>query len=252
MKHSIIVLRNAWRLAILAGTLAAFASCSSEGDTDAPGSLPSDRQVIKDVTPKNKQGLIDVYTTRGKSGEAYLHPKELAWYFDRGVVIEREAGVPEAPDAVVIISGLARYVWTGNDYRYHKFLVTDNGYKNVPTPDDDDILTFVKSNLNKVFNSRDHKITSIESLDISKDAPRTWHTVNSFTVPFDVRYKYINSNTTVEEREAVMEIRLYRDNVESAMSNLMATEAKYKQLGVETFTQAEIKAMKTLRDTGSL
>ena len=214
----------------------------------APGILPSDKQVVADITPRDKQNVVDVYVTKGKSGEAYFHKRDLVWYFDRGAVVKRKANISGASDAVVVVSGLARYVWIGRDYKFQKFLVTDNSYEGIPSPDKKELLKIVKDNLKKVFMSRDHTITEIGSIGFDDNGSWIWHTANSFTVPFKIRYKTIINNTTVEAREDVFDIRFYRADVDSPINNLMATEKSRNPLGQQKYAAAEISSMKTLRD----
>ena len=224
-------------------------ACTSNAEeSDAPGILPSDKQVIADITPRDKANVVDVYVTEGKSGEAYFHKNDLVWYFDRGAVVKRKANISGAPNAVVAVSGLARYIWVGRDYKFHKFLVTDNSYEGIPAPNKKELLKLVKSNLNKVFMSRDHTITEIGSVEFHENASWIWHAANSFTVPFKIKYKTIVNNTTIETREDVFDIRFYRADVDSPINNLMATEKTRNSLGRETYAAADIGKMKTLRD----
>lgn len=233
------------RLLLMMAVLS-VAACGSESSADA-GAYPSDDQVITDVTPKNKKGLIDVEVVDGKSGEAYLHPKDLVWYWDRGVVVKREANLAGAPDAVLLVGGLARYQKMGTQYKYAGFLTTYNEYEGIPRPDQDELMDFVKANLKKVFMSRDHNIMAVDELELIDDAKWNWHSEKSFSVPFHVRYKHRNSYTTIEERNARFDIRFYRATIDAPVDNLMATEADYKALGTETHKQQEIDQMKTLR-----
>jgi hypothetical protein len=96
------------------GILVCAAACG--GDEAESGALPGDQQVIADVTPDNKDDLLDVSVTDGRRGEAYFHSDDMNWYWDRGVVIKRRAVLDGAPDAVVVVGGLARYVLTGDQY----------------------------------------------------------------------------------------------------------------------------------------
>lgn len=218
---------------------------SSEGGSSS--AFPSDEQVIQDATPKNRKGLIDVQVVEGKQGEAYLHPKNLVWYWDRGIVIKREAKVDGAPDAVVVIGGLARYQKMGDHYKYAKFLTTYNSYEGIPEPDTDELVRYVKDNLKEVFVSRDHNITEISRIELNEGQPWDWHTPNSFSVPFTFRYKEIASNTRIDEREDLIAVRFYRNALDAPIHALMATEEDRTILGSETYSEDEVRAMKTLR-----
>ncbi len=184
---------NAAAFAVLLALAFATTSCSG-ASTDSEGrTLPSDAEVIADVTPDDTENVVSVEVVPGKSGEAYLHENDLAWYFDRGVVVKRKAPLDGAPNAVVAVGGLARYVWTGSGYQYSRFLTTYNEYEGIPAPDDDELLDYVNDHLADVFQSRDHTIVEISSVKLA-DSPRKWHSVTSFTVPFRISYKYIKNN----------------------------------------------------------
>ena len=233
--------------AALVAALCAGTGACGDGEA-AAGALPSDNQVITDVTPNNQDGLIDVSVTKGKRGEPYLHRNDLNWYWDRGVVIRRRANLEGAPDAVVAIGGLARYVLVGDRYQYSTFLTTYNEYEGIPAPGEAELIEFVEDNLSKVFVSRDHTITDVSSVSIADDVPWTWHSANSFSVPFFIAYKHKNSYTTLQARHALFDIRFYRDDIASPVNNLVATEKSRDVLGVEQFTADALDSMRTLRD----
>lgn len=226
--------------------LFSIGACGSENEA-ASGALPSDERVVADVMPGNKDGFVDLYVTNGKRGEAYLHEDDLTWYWDRGVVVKRNAEIAGVPDAVLVVGGLARYQRVGDRYQYYKFLTTYNEYEGIPAPRDDELVDFVKGNLLKVFMSRDHLITEVSSVELSEGSPWIWHTAKSFSVPFNINYKYIKSNTTIEARDDLFDIRFYRTSVDSPVDKLLATERSRKQTALEQHTVDDIQNMKTLR-----
>ncbi len=233
---------------ILAVILApSLAACGSATD-DEGRQLPSDKQVIADVTPSDTEDIVSVDVVKGKSGEVYLHKSDLAWYFDRGVVVKRKAEISGAPDAVVIVGGLARYALIGDRYQYLKFLTTYNEYEGIPAPSDKELLSYVRDNLTDVFVSRDHTIVEVGSVKIRTDQSRVWHTALSLTVPIEIAYKVIKNNTTVEGREDVFDVRFYRESIDAPLKGLLATEKSRQQLGEQHYSEAEIRNMKTLRE----
>ena len=233
-----------WGLALLLAPL--LGGCGGS-HTDGEGRrLPDDDQVISDVTPNDESNVLGVETTPGKTGEAYLHKNNLAWYFDRGVTVRRKAGIEGAPDAVVVVGGLARYVWTGERYDYQEFLTTYNEYEGIPAPSDRELVDYVETNLASVFVSRDHTIVNVDSVTL-EDQPWNWHSPTSFTVPFRIRYEHVISNTTVETRDDVVDVRFYRDAVEAPIRNLLASERSREVLGHRQHEASEIQNMPTLR-----
>jgi hypothetical protein len=205
---------------------------------------PSDEQVIADAV-KNKNGLIEATCTAGKTGEAYFHSKDKAFYWDRGVVIKRKAGIDGAPDAVVIVRGLARYNFTSGSYSYKQFLTTSNEYTGIPAPSSDDLLAYVKKNLKQVF-ALPHNITEVKSVAVSGEPNWKWHTAIRFTVDFDLSYKEIVSYTDVAEIQATYSITFYRKDLNSTPHTLMVDSRKREERAREKFTAAQVKQMPTL------
>ena len=206
---------------------------------------PTDSQVISDLN-LNKEGLIDAYCVKGKTGHQYWHTSDKTWYWERGVVIKRKAGISGAPDAVVIISGLARYHTDGNKYSYYKFLTSDNQYEGIPAPSGSDLVAFVKRELQNVFIGRAHNIMEVSSVELIQDAPWEWHNAGSFTAKFLITYKMLISYTEVAQRVGQYDIRFYRENIDSPIHSLMSTETSYEVKEVKKYTNTEISQMKSL------
>jgi hypothetical protein len=146
-----------------------------------------------------------------------------------------------------VIGGLARYVLTGDRYKYYKFLSTYNEYEGIPAPEDGELTKFVERNLGKVFAGRDHTITEVSSVDIAGEGKWIWHSATSFTVPFTIAYKYKNSYTTIESRRDLFDVRFYREGIDSAVNNLLATEKGRELLGTERFAPEQLDSIETLR-----
>ena len=212
------------------------------GDVVASGGLPSDRQVIADVTPADKENVVAIEVTDA-DGEAYLHDRDLVWYYDRGVKVKRKAHLAEAPKAVVVVGGLARYIKVGDEYTYQRFLTTYNEYEGIPSPSGKALTKFVTANLQKVFQGRAHNIVEVESVKLTKDKSWVWHNPKSFTVPFVIQYDQVTSYTTVETREDEIDIRFYRQSVDADVDNLLATERNRKQLGVKEYEAEEVERL---------
>jgi len=235
----------AWMLA--AALSAAVSACGASAKDPEGRLLPDDAQVIRDVTPRDREGVIDVATVDGSSGEAYFHSGDLAWYFDRGVVVRRKANIAGLPDAVLVVGGLARYVYNGNSYEYAKLLVSYNEYEGIPRPSDADLVELVENRLPEVFVGREHLVLGVDTVRLVKDRRPTWHSATSFSVPFVIRYRYRTSNTSIDDRHDVFEIRFYKQEVDSPIHALMATEHERNVLDTETLAASDIDSMKTLR-----
>jgi len=232
---------------LLAVALPLCAACSGASSDPEGRALPSDRQVVRDVTPPDRDNVVDVDVASGSSGEAYLHPSDLVWYFDRGVVVKRKANLAEAPDAVLVVGGLARYQLFDNEYRFQRFLTTYNEYEGIDSPSGRDLRTFVENNLQQVFVGREHKVLDVAEVSLDTETPQVWHTPLSFSAVFRIRYTQRTSDTTLEERLDDFDVRFYRNGVEQPPGSLMATERSRTVVGTETRPASEIDAMKSLR-----
>jgi hypothetical protein len=208
---------------------------------------PSDEQVLRDAI-KSKTGLIEAHCAKGSTGEQHWDESDRTWYWDRGVVIKRKANIAGAPNAVVTVRGLARYNVTAGRYSFKKFLYTDSRYEGIPAPTAAQLVAYVKANLKAVFQSREHLITAVDAIELNPGGAWTWHTANSFTVPFRMTYKQLASHTDIETRRVLVDIRFYRNDLNSPIRDLLATEKKRESLGRQTYTEAQVKTMKTLRD----
>ena len=229
-------------------TVLPLCTACSGADSDAEGrALPSDRQVIADVTPPDRDNVVEVRVASGGDGEAYLHATDLVWYFDRGVVVKRKANLAEAPDAVLVVGGLARYQLYDDEYRFQRFLPTYNEYEGIAAPSDRDLSVFVQDNLRQVFIGREHNVLEIAEVSLDRETPKVWHTPLSFSAAFRIRYTYRTSDTTLEERIDDFDIRFYRTSVEDPPGSLMATEKAREVTGTEIREAGEIDGMKSLR-----
>ena len=235
------------RTGLLAFGLALLAACGSDARDEDGRALPSDEQVIADVTPADDPDVVDVQVVSDSSGESYLHADSLVWTFDRGAVVKRRAGLPDAPDAVLLVGGLARYELVGDEYRYRRFLTTYNEYEGIPAPSRKELTRFVSDNVAQVFVGREHNILAVDGIELQRDEPWTWHTPNSFTVPFAVSYTERSNDTTLERRRGIYEIRFYRESVSAPLSSLLPTEASRSVIEAQTLDARELDSMPTLR-----
>ena len=235
------------RTELLAFGLALLAACGNDARDEDGRALPSDKQVIADITPANDPDVVDVSVVAGSVGESYLHRDSLVWTFDRGAVVKRRAGLPEVPDAVVVVGGLARYQLVGDRYEFRRFLTTYNEYEGIPAPSRKELTRFVRENVANVFVGREHNILAVDDIELQRDEPWTWHTPNSFTAPFLVSYTERRNNTTLEQRVGIYEIRFYRDSVTSPLRSLLPTETSRSVVDTQTLDARILDGMPTLR-----
>jgi hypothetical protein len=213
----------------------------------AANAQPSDSQVITDCI-KNKDGLIEATCTKGKTGEQYWHSGDQAWYWDRGVVIKRKANINGAPNAVVVVKGLARYNVLGGKYTFKKFYTTSNEYEGIPTPSSEALTNYVNQNLKKVFNGREHSITEVSTVVIDPEKGWTWHEITRFSVPIIIQYKEVVNNTEIADKKGVFDIMFYRKDANSLPHNFLSVETGATEIGRRKYTEQQIKMMKSLAD----
>ena len=223
------------------------AACSGASEDAEGRRLPNDRQVVADATPADTENVVDVHVTDGGSGESYLHTGNLVWVYDRGVVIKRKANLEGLPKAVVVVGGLARYQLVGDEYVYQRFLTTYNEYEGIPAPSTKELLRYVEENLGQIFMGREHNILGIDTVELDADKNWLWHTPNSFSAPFTIRYRQRKNNTTVEDRSDTFDIRFYRNATDEPLHNLLATETSQSTLATEVLESSAIDRMPTLR-----
>ena len=235
-------------VSFVAACMVMLATACNNAASDAEGRrLPTDAQVVADVTPADKENVVDVRTVEDRAGESYLHRNDLVWTYDRGVVIRRDAQLPELPDAVVVVGGLARYQLVGDEYVFRRFVTSYNEYEGIPAPSTGELKRFVTRHINKVFEGREHYVLSIQSVDAQLEQGLLWHNPNSLTAAFVIRYRLRRNNTTVEDRAGTFDIRFYRTAIDQPLNNLLATETGRSVLGTETLEATALDGMPTLR-----
>ena len=202
-------------------------------------SFPSDKQVLRDIKI-NKKGLIDAYCVNSKKEKLYWHSEDQTWYWDKSVVIKRDIAVREAPDASIIIQGIARYHSDGNHYSFYKFLTTSNHYEGIPSPSAKELEEFVKKNLPDVFIGRAHNIIEVNDVKLNPDFNWEWHNPKSFSTEFSINYKEIVSYNDVSDRTGIFRIRFYRNELYGPIVNLLASEKSRKDHSKIKYTSEEI------------
>lgn len=234
-------------LSLIASLALPIAACGDASNDPEGPRLPTDAQVIQDITPPDTGNVVDVDVVKDRMGQSYLHLTDRAWYYDRGAVIRRKTHLSGAPDAVFVVGGLARYQLIGEQYEFARFLTTYNEFEGISAPSERELTKYVEGNLQQVFVSRDHNIIAVSSVELLMDPGWVWHTPESFSVPFRIRYDHRRNRTTIEEREDVFDIRFYRTAIDAPIRTLMATERSRTVIGEKQLFADAIDQMKTLR-----
>lgn len=206
---------------------------------------PSDAQIKKDLT---SPGVLSV-TLSKTNGSKVWSKTDLQYYWERGAVVVRNAGLKDFPDVKLEIGGIATYTIIGGDYKFKKFYVTYNSYEGIPNPSKKEVETLLRDNIEQaVTNFRFNKIIGdVEKLELADDPKWEWHNPNS--VSFNVRavYEEIVNNTETEKVERLYEVRLYRDGIKSPWKkDFHSSDREVKSLGKKTHKADDLAAMKTL------
>ena len=206
---------------------------------------PSDAQVRADI---NNPGIISMKLSK-TGGSKVWSSADLQYYWERGVVLTRNAKIAEYPNATVEIGGLARYSIVGGKFVYKRFLVTWNEYRGIPTPSDDDILQLVNNNLSSFVGSGNYNqiVSQIKDLTIAEERKSEWHTPNSFSINLSCSYDRVVSYTEVASFDAIYRVRFYRDDIQSEWkSQFVSTREKEEELSKRKYTAEEIRVMPSL------
>ena len=214
-----------------------------------PGQFPTDEEVKKQIW---NDKVLEIRFPKRTRGEKVWDGATNSWYWQRGLVVVRNAGLKEYPKARVEIGGLARYFITGEKVSYQKFLVTWNEFKGIPVPTHKDTVAMVKSRLRQfVGNYRYQKIVGkVEDLGIAKDHRTEWHTPHSFSINVSCRFSMIVSYTEVEETAATFRVRFYRDGFGKPWKERIVSTLKKQERGEKT--KYDIDYVKRLPTLGSL
>lgn len=188
-------------LHIFAGTV--------QAQTSQPAA-PSDADIVARIQGNGKDKL-SVAVTENKSGEFEWNAKEQTWYFQRGYLVKRPANLPDFPNAVLEVGGLAVYRYINGQWVHSKDLVTFNRYHGLPQPDDEALLAIVKAEPERSFRT-DWRLVEggIKEISIPAAPAVKWHSANSFSFPVRVRYNLRWDNVHTVDCTREWEVRVYR------------------------------------------
>jgi hypothetical protein len=173
-------------------------------------SAPSDADIVARIRGDGK-GKLSVAVTENKSGEFEWNAKEQLWYFQRGYLVKRSANLPDFPNAVLEVGGLAVYRYVNGHWVHSRDLVTFNRYHGLPQPDNDTLLAIVKAAPERAFRTDWQRVEGgFKELSIPETPAFKWHSDKSFTFPVRVSYnlRWDNVHTVACTRE--WDVRVYR------------------------------------------
>lgn len=231
--------------------IAVFFLCSSALlCRPALAQFPSDEEVAARF---KRPGVLEVRFPRKTRGEKRWDANSGGWYWQRGLVVVRKAGIPEFPNATVEVGGVARYFITGDKVSYNKFLVMWNEYKGIPAPSREEMVAMLKKRLKAVVGSwRWNKMVSeVSDFALAKEPRIEWHTPKSFSVNCFFRSEEIVSYTEVAKKDLTVRVRFYRDAIDKPWKdNVVTTKVSETETGKVKYSAAEVRAMDTLGRKG--
>lgn len=204
---------------------------------------PSDAQIRKDLAHPD-QVKIELGSSPMKKVRA---TGDLLWYWERGATIWRKAGIPEYPEALVVVYGLVRYD-IGTPPTFREFKTSHNTYEGIPTPSNDEILAHARAHFSEfVGGHRFNRMVELKALRVAAEPETMWHSPLSFSMQFEVESDMIISDLEVATEWVRQETRFYRDAVSSPWrSDMVTVERDTRQSNVRTYAPDEIRRMPTV------
>jgi hypothetical protein len=203
---------------------------------------PSDAQIKKDISGP---GILSVKLL-GRGSRVWNTAHRL-YVWDRSAVVVRKACIPEYPNAKLEIGGIASYSIVGGRFPFRKFLVTYNSYSGIPAPSSKAVIGLINKDLPEFLGHAYYSIVGpVQPIAIASEPKWDWHTPNSVSVRVTTGYRKKVSSTQVENKKAVATVRLYRDAIKKPWTKFMASGQQETTLGVTTYKEDVLSAMKTL------
>jgi hypothetical protein len=221
---------------------------STPGLTAIAHAQPSDAQIKKDVIGNNAKNVVSIKLS-DKGGTKAWSSAHLQYFWERGVVAVKKAGIPEYPNATVEIGGLARYNIIGGGFKYREFKVMWNKYFGIPKPSLAEIEKLLRSDLPKLVGEHAYEteiVSDIKNLKLADDPKWEWHTPNSVSLNLVGYFNRLAGDNKVESLAQVYRVRLYRDKIKDSFKSFLPSREKTTVLDTKQYSDDEIKAMRTL------
>jgi hypothetical protein len=210
---------------------------------------PSTATVKSDITKEMGENCTRVDVTgRGSTAREWVNNAWVTYYrIPVNATLKTElAGVTR------LFKGAAWYDVNGATYRFKKYNPGTAEYLGMPPLDTAPVRTFLESLGDYGLGGLANIITEVHQLDI-RNTPATWHTLNSVSIPVDLTYTKLRSNTQLEKIKEPFEMRLYREEATSKWNNVAwlvpnsATDSRRKaSLGITTVSATQMSQIKTL------
>jgi len=219
-------------LGILAGPLGMHAAHAQ----------PSDAKITKDLT---SPGVLSIKLLG--TGSRVWSKTFLQYFWERGAVLVRNAGLAEYPNVKVEIGGTATYSIVGGNFAFKKFYVAYNTYHGMPNPNSKEILDLLNTDRGKFLGHYYNSIVGdIKPIALAADPKWEWHTPNSVSFLVTTGFDAKVDNTTLEKKAVAYEVRLYRDKIKGPWLSFFSQTKSETSQGKTTHDADDLRAMKTL------
>ncbi len=203
---------------------------------------PSDSQVLRDI---KKPGVLKVELRPGTIKKVWSSA-HMQYFWDRAVVVWRNASLPEFPNAMLEIGGFARYAYVTNTYQ--EFLTTYNTYTGIPAPSSAEIMTMMQKNLRGVVGEYKYStmVGDFHYFRYPENNGPTWESPKHLTVPLEIEYERKEGPTWTVVYADRLRVHFYRDNVNAPWkSDIINEELESTRGARKDYIAAELRKMPT-------
>lgn len=209
---------------------------------------PSAAQVKKDVN-KTFPGAITIEVIgNGETTEEWEGSTKVYYHRRRVKVLSKTSFSKELPESRAIEEGLAVYLKQGGTFVYKKYNPGTSELTGMPPIDIDKINKLIDEKIcDLLINCNSIVAQPVSNWHMSNDSQITWYSPTSFSFKIDTLViKRWRNPTTVDVVEGKADIRFYRDGMDGEWIRVQDAcgFTRVKDLNVETYTEAELNAMK--------
>lgn len=166
--------------------------------------------------------------------------------FSQPFEVVQKSDYPEYPTRY---KASLRYIKSGNEWVFEQFTVGSSSYLNVPEPNQTEMLKLLKENLSVwLGGDYDRAVGEIENLKFAADPDWYFRKPTETAFYIHATYSIVSSYTELSKSERMYRITAKRNDLKSpwVIANGSEKSDARKLLSTTKYTEAEIKAMKSL------
>lgn len=202
---------------------------------------PTDRQIKKDLTSK-----VTIKIKLVGTGTVQANTDTLNYEYVRGAEIVEKT---DYKGINVIVTGDAVYQRVGHGkYTYWKFRVIDNRYEGIPNPKADEITAVLATKPGAQFGEgfASSIVKVIDPPALAADPGWFWHDPMSVSFAMVAKVDTIKNYTEIETQLVTLDVRLYRDAIDSPWKSFLVSPSKRETLATTKHTADEVSKMMRL------